>query len=130
MTQAQIIKALQNGPLTSREVANLTGMPQATVLSTAKKLRYQNKLTTEIVKVGKHWVAQYTLDDSLIQSKPKKDDEETRCKLNPFDIRNAKGIFTPAEYRVMNAQARRFYQANPQFTTYSKAKSSENNRQV
>ena len=116
MTQAKVIKALQNGPLTSHEIANLTGMPQATVLSTAKKLRNQGKLTTEIVKVGKHWVAQYTLDDDLLEYKPVKHDEETRCKLNPFDIRNAKGIFTPAEYRVMNAQAKRLYKANPDFT--------------
>jgi hypothetical protein len=116
MTQAQVIRALQNGPLTSHEVANLTGMPQATVLSTAKKLRHQGKLSTEIIKVGRHWVAQYTLDDDLIEYKPKKDDEETRCKLNPFDIRNAKGIFTAAEYRVMNAQAKRLYKANPDFT--------------
>ena len=116
MTQAKVIKALQNGPLTSHEVANLTGMPQATVLSTAKKLRNQGKLTTEIVKVGKHWVAQYTLDDDLLEYKPAKHDEETRCLLNPFDIRNAKGIFTPAEYRVMNAQARRLFNGNPNFT--------------
>ena len=113
MTQAKVIKALQNGPLTSHEVANLTGMPQATVLSTAKKLRHQGKLTTEIVKVGRHWVAQYTLIEDLIESKPK---EETRCLLNPFDIRNAKGIFSPAEYRVMNAQARRLFNGNPHFT--------------
>lgn len=114
MTQAQVIKALQNGSLTSHEVANLTGMPQATVLSTAKKLRHQGKLTTEIVKVGRCWVAKYTLDDSLVEHK--KNDEETRCKLNPFDIRNAKGIFTPAEYRVMAAQAKRLYKGNPDFT--------------
>ena len=113
MTQAKVIKALQNGPLTSHEVANLTGMPQATVLSTAKKLRHQGKLTTEIVKVGRHWVAQYTLIEDLIESKPK---EEARCLLNPFDIRNAKGIFTPAEYRVMNAQAKRLFKGNPSFT--------------
>ena len=69
MTQAKVIKALQNGPLTSHEVANLTGMPQATVLSTSKKLRHQGKLTTEIVKVGRHWVAQYTLADQLIEAK-------------------------------------------------------------
>jgi predicted transcriptional regulator len=117
MTQARIIKALQNGSLTSHELANLTGMPQATVLSTAKKLRHQGKLTTEIVKVGKSWVAKYTLHDDLIEYKPKKDDEETRCKLNPFDIRNAKGIFTPTEYRVMAAQARRLYVGNPYFTS-------------
>lgn len=126
MTQARVIKALQNGPLTSHDVANLTGMPQATVLSTCKKLRYQGVLTTEKVKVGRFWVAQYT----LVDQKPAKPEEEKRCLLNPFDIRNAKGIFTPAEYRVMNAQARRLYGNNPQFTTYSKAKPSENNRQV
>jgi hypothetical protein len=126
MTQARVIKALQNGPLTSHDVANHTGMPQATVLSTAKKLRYQGVLTTKMVKVGRFWVAQYT----LVDQKPAKPEEEKRCLLNPFDIRNAKGIFTPAEYRVMNAQARRLYGGNPQFTTYSKAKPSENNRQV
>ena len=113
MTQAKVIKALQNGSLTSREAANLTGMPQATVLSTAKKLRYQGKLTTELVKSGKHWVAQYTLVDQLIEAKKP---EEKRCLLNPFDIRNAKGIFTPTEYRVMAAQARRLYNGNPNFT--------------
>ena len=113
MTQAQIIKALQNGSLTSREISNLTGMPQATVLSTAKKLRYQGKLATELVKSGKHWVAQYTLSEALVEAKKPKED---RCLLNPFDIRNAKGIFTPAEYRVMNAQARRLFNGNPNFT--------------
>jgi DNA-binding transcriptional ArsR family regulator len=109
MSQAKFIRALQNGPMTSREIANVTGMPQATVLSTGKKLRYQGKLTTKQVRDGQYWVALYTLDDSLVESKPKNDDDEPRCLLNPFDIRNAKGIFTPAEYKVMNAQARRIY---------------------
>ena len=104
MTQARVIKALQNGPLTSHEVANLTGMPQATVISTAKKLRHKGELTTELVKVGKYWVAQYTLSDHLIVAKKP---DEGRCLLNPFDIRNAKGIFTDSEYKIMNAQARR-----------------------
>ena len=104
MTQAALIKALQNGPLTSREVVDTTGMSQATVLSTAKKLRYKGLLTTEQVKVGGHWLAKYTLDDSLIQDQPKHED---RCLLNPFDLRNAKGIFTKAEYAVMNMQAKR-----------------------
>jgi len=109
MTQERVIKALQNGPLTSHEVANLTGMPQATVLSTAKKLRSQGKLTTKIVKVGRYNVAQYTLHDDLIENKPVLPDEETRCKLNPFDLRNAKGIFTKAEYAVMKQQATRLF---------------------
>jgi len=103
MTQAALIQALQNGSLTSREVADITGMSQTTVLSTAKKLRYQGKLTTEQVKVGRYWVAKFTLDDSLIQDQPNED----RCLLNPFDIRNAKGIFSKSEYAVMNAQAKR-----------------------
>jgi len=104
MTQAQVIKALQNGPKTSREIAEESGMPQTTVLSTAKKLRYKGQLTTEQVKVGRYWIAKFTLDDSLIQDHPKYED---RCLLNPFDIRNAKGIFTKAEYAVMNMQAKR-----------------------
>jgi 16S rRNA G1207 methylase RsmC len=110
MTQAMIIKALQDGPKTSRELVHITGMTQAAVLSTAKKLRYKGSLTTEQVKVGKHWIAQYTLEDSLLQDHPKHED---RCLLNPFDIRNAKGIFTKAEYAVMNAQARRLYRSSP-----------------
>ena len=32
MAQAQIIKALQNGPLTSQELCDLTGMPKSSVL--------------------------------------------------------------------------------------------------
>ena len=104
MTQEAIIKALQNGPLTSAELCDLTGMPKSSVLSTAKKLRYKGELTTEEVKVGRFWMAKYTLADHMIEIKPK---EEDRCLLNPFDIRNAKGIFTKAEYAVMNSQAKR-----------------------
>jgi hypothetical protein len=33
--------------------------------------------------------------------------DEPYDKLNPFDIRNAQGIFSKAEYAVMNSQARR-----------------------
>jgi DNA-binding Lrp family transcriptional regulator len=116
MTQAQVIRALQNGPMNSHQLADATGMSKQTVLSTCKKLRYQGKLTTEQVKVGRFWLAKYTLSEDMIENRPKKDDEETRCKLNPFDIRNAKGIFTPTEYRVMAAQARRLYGGNPNFT--------------
>jgi len=107
MTQARLIQALQNGSLTSNEIVGLTGMSKETVLSTAKKLRYQGKLTTGKVKVGRFWVARYTLDDSLIESKPEED--KNRCLLNPFDLRNTVGIFSKAEYAVMNAQARRLF---------------------
>ena len=126
MSQALVINALQNGPLTSEEVANLTGMTKETVLSTAKKLRYKGELTTRQVKLGRYWVAEYTLTNPIWEQKQ----SEPVDKLNPFDIRNAKGIFTPAEYRIMNAHARSFYKGNPTFTTYSKAVSSENNRQI
>ena len=106
MTQEAIIKALQNGPLTSQEVCDLTGMHKSSVLSTAKKLRYKGDLTTEEVQVGRYRVAKYTLADHLIENvKPVND--EPRCLLNPFDLRNAKGIFSKSEYAVMNAQAKR-----------------------
>ena len=116
MTQAQIIRALQNGPMNSHELADATGMSKQTVLSTCKKLRYQGKLTTEQVKVGRFWLAKYTLNPDLIEYKTEKTDDEKRCLLNPFDIRNAKGIFTEAEYRVMRAQANRLFKGNPSFT--------------
>lgn len=124
MTQEAFIKALQEGPLTSHEVTDRSGMTQATVLSTAKRLKQKGLIKSEIIKVGKYWVAKY----DLTIERPEED--ENRCKLNPFDIRNARGIFTEAEYRVMRAQASNQYKGNPQFTTYSKAKPSENNRQV
>ena len=106
MTQAMIIKALQNGPLTSQELCDLTGMPKSSVLSTAKKLRYKGELTTEEVKVGRYRVARYTLEPHMIEAQ-KVINDEPRCLLNPFDIRNAKGIFSKSEYAVMNSQAKR-----------------------
>jgi DNA-binding MarR family transcriptional regulator len=113
MTQAQVIQALQNGSLTSREIVEKTGMTKETVLSTAKKLRYQGKLTTEQVKDQGRWVAKYTLADHMIE-KPK--EEKPWDKNNPFDWRNAKGIFTAAEYRVMKQQASQLFKGNPYFT--------------
>ena len=98
MSQALVINALQNGPLTSEEVANLTGMTKETVLSTAKKLRYKGELTTRQIKPGRYWVAEYTLTNPIWEQKQ----DEPVDKLTPFDIRNAKGIFSPAEYRIMN----------------------------
>lgn len=94
MTQATIIEALQNGPLTSEELCRLTGMPKSAVLSAAKKLRYKGELTTEEVKVGRYWVAKYTL------TKPK-EDKTIICGIQTY------GIFSKAEYAVMNAQAKR-----------------------
>jgi len=96
MTQESLIKALQDGPKTSLELRDSTDMSQQTLLSTAKKLRYKGILTTEQVKVGRYWVAKYTLTDKA----PKKDDKTIICGIQTY------GIFTAAEYRVMNAQAR------------------------
>ena len=110
MTQEIIIEALQNGPMTSEELCRLTGLPKSAVLSAAKKLRYKGDLTTEEVKVGRYWMAKYTLVENLV-----KPEDKDRCLLNPFDIRNAKGIFSKAEYAVMNSQARRLL-GNPDFT--------------
>ena len=113
MTQMAIIKALQNGSLTSRQLVEQTGMKKETVLSTAKKLRYQGKLTTTQVKDGNKWIAKYTLEDYMIEE-PK--EEKPWDKNNPFDWRNAKGIFTPNEYRTMKAQANQLFRGNPYFT--------------
>ena len=108
MTQETIIRALQNGPLTSKQLELMTGIPRTSVLASCKKMRYKGDLTTRKVKVARSWMAEYTLADHLIQAK-KVQNEEGRCLLNPFDVRNAKGIFTPTEYKLMNAHARRFY---------------------
>ena len=112
MTQATIISALQNGPLTSKQLEFLTGIPRTSVLASCKKLRYKGDLTTGQIKVGRSWVAQYTLAEHLVETKVKEVEDNDRCLLNPFDIRNAKGIFTPAEYKLMNAHARRLYSPN------------------
>ena len=113
MTQAQVIQVLQNGSLTSRQIAEQTGMNKDTVLSTAKKLRYQGKLTTEQVKEGSKWIAKYTLADHMIEEFK---EEKPWDINNPFDWRNAKGIFTPTEYRTMKAQANQLFRGNPYFT--------------
>ena len=96
MTQEAVLKALQNGPLTSQEVSNLTGMPQATVLSTAKKLRDKKELTISRVKSGRYWVAQYELTK-----------EAPKVGQTVFFGIKTQGIFTKAEYAQMKAQATR-----------------------
>jgi hypothetical protein len=117
MTQATIISALQNGPLTSKQLEFLTGFTRASVLAYCKKLRYKGDLTTEQVKLGSKWIAKYTLAEHLVETKVKEVQDEDRCLLNPFDIRNAKGIFTPTEYKIMNAHARRLYSPSAQEIT-------------
>ena len=115
MTQEAIIRCLQNGPLTSYEMENLTGIPRTSIVAACKKMFRKKELTTEKIKSGRSWITKYTLEDRMIEAKNEIPDKPWD-KLNPFDIRNAKGIFTKSEYAVMNAQARSFYKGNPNFT--------------
>ena len=106
MTQEAIIRCLQNGPLTSYQLEDLTGIPRLHIAACCTKMRYKKKITIEKVKMGRSWVSKYTLAPHMIEAQEIIKDEP-RCRLNPFDIRNAQGIFTKAEYAVMNSQARR-----------------------
>jgi hypothetical protein len=106
MTQEAIIKCLQNGSLTSYEMENLTGIPRTSIVAACKKMIRKKQLTVEKIKMGRSWIMKYTLAEHMIES-TKAANDEPRCLLNPFDIRNAQGIFTKAEYAVMNSQARR-----------------------
>jgi hypothetical protein len=106
MTQEAIIKCLQNGSLTSYEMENLTGIPRTSIVAACKKMIRKKELTAEKIKSGRSWIQKYTLEPRMIQA-TKAANDEPYDKLNPFDIRNAQGIFTKAEYAVMNSQARR-----------------------
>ena len=106
MTQESIIKCLQNGSLTSYEMENLTGIPRTSLVAACKKMIRKKELTAEKIKSGRSWIQKYTLEPRMIQA-TKAANDEPYDKLNPFDIRNAQGIFTKAEYAVMNSQARR-----------------------
>ena len=102
MTQEAVIRALQNGPLTSYQLEDLTGIPRLSIAACCTKMRYKKKLTIGKVKMGRSWVSQYTLEPHMIEAEKV---EEPRDLLTPFDIRNAQGIFSKSEYAVMNAQA-------------------------
>ena len=106
MTQEAVIRALQNGPLTSYQLEDLTGIPRLSIAACCTKMSYKKKLTIGKIKMGRSWVSQYTLAPHMIEA-TKAANDEPYDKLNPFDIRNAKGIFSKAEYAVMNAQAKR-----------------------
>jgi hypothetical protein len=106
MTQQAIIRALQNGSLTAYEMENLTGIPRTSIVAACKKMFRKKEITVEKVKVHRAWVCRYTLEPYMIEAQ-KVVNNEPRCLLNPFDLRNAQGIFTKAEYAVMNSQARR-----------------------
>ena len=106
MTQEAVIRALQNGPLTSYQLEDLTGIPRLSIAACCTKMSYKKKLTIGKIKMGRSWVSQYTLAPHMIEA-TKAANDEPYDKLNPFDIRNAKGIFSKAEYAVMNAQSKR-----------------------
>jgi len=110
MTKESIITALQNGPLTSYEMEDLTRIPRNSIVAACKKMIRKKELTSEKIKMGRSWVLKYTLAEHMIEVK---EPEKPRCLLNPFDIRNAKGIFTKAEYASMNAQAIRLFGRKP-----------------
>ena len=112
MTQEAVIRCLQNGPLTSYQLEDLTGIPRLHIAACCTKMRYKKKITIEKVKMGRSWVSKYTLAPHMIESQEVIKDEP-RCRLNPFDIRNAQGIFTKSEYAVMNAQAVRLLGRQP-----------------
>ena len=102
MTQEAVIRALQNGPLTSYQLEDLTGIPRLSIAACCTKMSYKKKLKIGKIKMGRSWVSQYTLEPHMIEAEKI---EEPRDLLNPFDIRNAQGIFSKAEYATMNAQA-------------------------
>ena len=112
MTQEAIIKCLQNGSLTSYEMENLTGIPRTSIVAACKKMIRKKQLTVEKIKIGRSWIQKYTLAEYMIES-TKAANDEPYDKFNPFDIRNAVGIFTKAEYAVMNSQARRLLGRQP-----------------
>ncbi len=106
MTQEAIIRSLQNGSLTSYQIENLTGIPRLHIVAACKHLHRKKKITVEKIKLGRSWVCRYTLEPHMVEATKAANDEPYN-KLNPFDIRNAQGIFSKAEYAVMNSQARR-----------------------
>ena len=110
MTQEAVIRALQNGSLTSYEMENLTGIPRTSIVAACKKLHHKKQLTYEKIRSGRSWISRYKLEPHMIEAKKV---EEPRDFLNPFDIRNAQGIFTKSEYAVMNAQAVRLLGRQP-----------------
>ena len=112
MTQEAIIKCLQNGSLTSYEMEDLTGIPRTSIVAACKKMIRKKQLTVEKIKMGRSWIQKYTLELKMIDATKAANDEPID-KLSPFDIRNARGIFSKAEYAVMNSQARRLLGRQP-----------------
>ena len=112
MTQEAIIRTLQNGSLTSYDMENLTGIPRTSIVAACKKMIRKKQISVEKIKDGRSWIMRYTLEPHMVEA-TKAANDEPYDKLNPFDIRNAVGIFSKAEYAVMNSQARRLLGRQP-----------------
>ena len=91
---------------------NLTGIPRTSIVAACKKLIRKKQATAEKIKMGRCWIMKYTLAEHMIDA-TKAANDEPYDKLNPFDIRNAQGIFSKSEYAVMNAQAVRLLGRQP-----------------
>ena len=91
---------------------NLTGIQRTSLVAACKKLIRKKQATAEKIKMGRCWIMRYTLEPHMIDA-TKAANDAPLDKFNPFDIRNAVGIFTKAEYAVMNSQARRLFGRSP-----------------
>ena len=91
---------------------NLTGIQRTSLVAACKKLIRKKQATAEKIKMGRCWIMKYTLAEHMIDDE-KPTNDAPRDFLTPFDIRNAQGIFTKAEYAVMNSQARRLLGRQP-----------------
>jgi hypothetical protein len=91
---------------------NLTGIQRTSLVAACKKLIRKKQATAEKIKMGRSWIMRYTLAEHMIDA-TKAANDAPLDKFNPFDIRNAVGIFTKAEYAVMNSQARRLLGRQP-----------------
>ena len=89
---------------------NLTGIPRTSIVAACKKMIRKKQLTVEKIKMKRSWVMKYTLAEHMIEANKV---DAPIDKLSPFDIRNAQGIFSKAEYAVMNSQARRLLGRSP-----------------
>ena len=68
MTQEAVIRALQNGPLTSYQIEDLTGIPRLSIAACCTKMSYKKKLKIGKIKMGRSWVSQYTLAPHMIEA--------------------------------------------------------------
>ena len=83
---------------------DLTGIPRTSIVAACKKMIRKKQISVEKIKDGRFWIMRYTLEPHMVEA-TKAANDAPLDKLNPFDIRNARGIFSKAEYAVMNAQA-------------------------